>query len=57
MSSGAITDWKNYLKEVCAHSIQNKTKIGGRPINKAVEINKLCFSKRKNHGGRVYPQQ
>lgn len=49
-------DWANYLREVCAwHLLQNLAKIGGPNIT--VEVDETLLSKRKNHQGRVYPQQ
>lgn len=56
MSATAITDWKNYLREVCANSLlKNKNKIGGPGMT--VEIDESCFSKRKYNVGRILPQQ
>lgn len=48
MSAAAITDWKNFLREVCADShVKNLQKIGG--VNETVEIDESCFSKKENH--------
>lgn len=56
MSAHTATDWKNFLREVCADSLlKNPIKIGGRSMT--VEIDESCFSKRKYNVGRVYPQQ
>lgn len=56
MSTHSMTDWKNYLREVCADSLlRNPIKIGGP--NMTVEIDESCFSRRKYNIGRVYPQQ
>jgi len=52
-----VIDWNNYLREVCVSAVENKplTKIGGP--GKIVEIVESLFSKRKNHVGRVLPEQ
>ena len=52
----ATIDWNNYLREVCANSlIINPAVIGG--TNTTVEIDESLFTRRKNHVGRVLPQQ
>lgn len=56
MTTPTITDWKNFLREVCANSLlQNPVKIGGYGCT--VEVDESCFAKRKYNVGRVYPQQ
>lgn len=56
MASHTSTDWKNYLREVCADNLlKNPMKIGGEGFT--VEIDESCFSRRKNNVGKVYPQQ
>jgi len=57
MSENIVIDWNNYLRDVCAMAIENKPqgKIGGPA--KIVEIDESLFSKRKNHVGRVLPEQ
>ncbi len=56
MSSATATDWKNFLREVCANSLIEKAlKIGGEGCS--VEIDESCFSRRKYNVGRTYPQQ
>lgn len=52
----AVVDWSNYLREVCAaHLLQHPTVIGGPGMT--VEIDESLFVRRKNHHGRVLPQQ
>lgn len=52
----AVIDWNNYLREVCAYALlQNPAVIGGP--NMSVEIDESMFTRRKNHAGRVFPQQ
>lgn len=56
IGEGTTVDWNNYLREVCANSlIINPVVIGGP--NKTVEIDESLFTRRKNHVGRVLPQQ
>lgn len=56
MSTETMTNWKNYLREVCADSlIKNPMIIGGPEM--VVEIDESCFSKRKYNVGKMYPQQ
>lgn len=57
LSENTVIDWNNYLREVCAMAIENKQqgKIGGPGL--IVEIDESLFSKRKNHAGRVLPEQ
>lgn len=56
ISQQAVIDWNNYLREVCANTlVQNPVIIGGR--NTTVEIDESLFTRRKNHVGRVLPQQ
>lgn len=51
-----VVDWNMYLREVCANTLlTNPLVIGG--INTTVEIDESLFSRRKNHMGRVFPQQ
>ncbi|KAL7634602.1 UNVERIFIED_CONTAM: hypothetical protein RMT77_014979 [Armadillidium vulgare] len=48
--------YNNYLREVCAFSLLNEdTSIGGEGLT--VEVDETYFSKRKNHQGRVLPEQ
>lgn len=52
----AFVDWSNYLREVCAFTIINNPLVIGGP-GLVVEIDESLFSRRKNHVGRVLPQQ
>ena len=54
MSNDAITDWKMYLREVCAYDLlKNPIVIGGPGMS--VEIDESSFSKRKYNRGRMVP--
>lgn len=56
MSKLAVIDWNMYLREVCADTLlRNPVAIGGPNTN--VEIDESLFTRRKNHMGRVLPQQ
>jgi transposase-like protein len=56
IGKNAVIDWNNYLREVCANIlITNPIVIGGP--NTTVEIDESLFTRRKNHMGRVLPQQ
>ena len=56
MAPETITDWKNYLREVCAdYLIKNPAIIGGPGLS--VEIDESSFSKRKYNRGRILPNQ
>lgn len=56
MSAETVTNWKNYLREVCADSLlKNPIKIGGYGMT--VEIDESCFTRRKHNVGRIYPNQ
>ena len=48
--------WNNNLREVCANILISSPTILGGP-NKTVEIDESLFTRRKNHVGRVLPQQ
>ena len=49
-------DWKNFLREICAWQLlQTPTIVGGPGLH--VEIDETLISRRKNHAGRVLPQQ
>ena len=49
-------DWKNFLREICAwRLLQTPTIVGGPGLH--IEINETLISRRKNHAGRVLPQQ
>ena len=56
MSSKTVVDWNNFLREVCAQDlIANPPVVGGPGM--VVEVDESLFSRRKNHQGRVLPQQ
>ena len=56
LNKNTVVDWNNYLREVCAADLlQNPLAIGGP--NTTVEIDESLFSRRKNHQGRLLPQQ
>ena len=56
MNKNTVVDWNNYLREVCAMDLlQNPIQIGGP--NMSVEVDESLFTRRKNHQGRVLPQQ
>ena len=52
-----VIDWNMYIRETCVAVLmgQEKKKIGGE--SKIVEIDESLFTKRKNHAGRVLPEQ
>lgn len=54
----SVIDWNNYMREVCAATLLNRPNqmiVGGPGLH--VEIDESLFGKRKNHVGRVIPQQ
>lgn len=52
----SAVDWSNFLREVCAADLlANPMVIGGPGM--IVEVDESLFSRRKNHQGRVLPQQ
>ena len=56
IATEAITDWKNFLREVCAYSLlQHPIKIGGEGMT--FEIDESLFSRRKYNVGRALPVQ
>ena len=56
LGKGATIDFNNYLREVCAADLlANPLQIGGP--NMTVGVDESLFSRRKNHQGRVFPQQ
>lgn len=56
IGNNAVIDWNNYLREVCANTLINTPMVIGGP-NQTVEIDESLFTRRKNHQGRVFPQQ
>ena len=56
ISSHTTVDWNNFLREVCAQRLlQTPTVVGGNGLH--VEIDETIISRRKNHTGRILPQQ
>jgi len=56
ISHDGTVNWNSLLREVCAWRVsQTQGAIGGPGMT--VEIDEALFSKRKNHAGRVLPQQ
>ena len=56
MGPGAVVDFNNYMREVCAATLlANRPQIGG--YGTTVEIDESLFSKRKNNRGRARYQQ
>jgi len=56
IGKGAVVDWNNYLREVCANTLLINPVVIGGP-NTTVEIDESLFTHRKSHMGRVLPQQ
>ncbi|CEF70351.1 Transposase, ISXO2-like domain-containing protein [Strongyloides ratti] len=56
MSHDTTVKWCNYMREVCAASLEreNSGKIGGE--GRIVEVDESLFTRRKNHAGRVLPR-
>ena len=52
----SVVDWSNFLREVCAADLLANPVVIGGP-GRVVEVDESLFTKRKNHQGRVYPQQ
>lgn len=56
LNHNTIVDYNNYLREICAFTLlNNPVVIGGH--NQTVEIDETLISRRKNHVGRILPQQ
>jgi len=57
MAHGAVVDFNSYCREVCAWKMEqiSDAMIGGEGLT--VEIDESLFSRRKNHVGRILPQQ
>ena len=51
-----VIDWNNFLREVCAAELLAHPVVIGGP-GRVVEVDEALFSHRKNHQGRVLPQQ
>lgn len=56
MSKNTSVDWNNYMREVCAADLLANPVVLGGP-NTTVEVDESLFARRKNHQGRVVPQQ
>lgn len=56
IGQNAVVDWNNYLREVCVWRLEQTNMVIGGP-NTTVEFDESLFSRRKNHAGRVLPQQ
>ena len=56
LGQNAVVDWNNYLTEMCAWKLQQTNMVIGG-ANATVEIDESLFSRRKNHAGRILPQQ
>lgn len=56
ISKSAVIDWNMYMREVCADNLLRNPVVIGGP-NTIVEIDESLFTRRKNHMGRVLPQQ
>jgi transposase-like protein len=56
MSTPTVIDWSYFMREICQWRVeQSQEQIGGEGMT--VEVDESLFSKRKNHAGRVLPQQ
>ena len=51
-----VVDWNNFLREVCAAELLANPVVLGGP-GRVVEVDESLFARRKNHQGRVLPQQ
>ncbi|CAM1308498.1 Uncharacterised protein r2_g1846 [Pycnogonum litorale] len=56
MSKNTTVDWSNYMREVCLWKLLTHPVVIGGP-GMHVEIDEALFAKRKNHVGRILPQQ
>ena len=56
ISDPTITDWKNFIRDVCNEMVvvRDPCTIGG--VGHTVEIDESLLSKNKYHVGRMYPQ-
>ena len=56
LNKNTTVDWSMYMREVCAsYMLKHQGQIGG--VGLTVEIDEALFTKRKNHSGRVLPEQ
>ena len=56
INKNTAVDWNNFMREVCASDLLPIPVVIGGP-NTTVEVDESLFSRRKNHQGRVVPQQ
>ena len=56
LSSKTVVDWRNFLHEVCAAELLANPVVLGGP-GRVVEVDESQFSRRKNHQGRMLPEQ
>jgi transposase-like protein len=56
MAQATVVDYNNYMREICSWKLQQGPQvIGGNGMT--VEIDESLFTKRKNHAGRIVPEQ
>lgn len=56
MSDNSTIDYSKCMREICSWRLQQKHRmIGGEQLT--VEVDESLFTKRKNHSGRLLPQQ
>lgn len=56
LSQPTAVDYNNFMREICSWRLQqNQAPIGGPSM--IVEVDESLFTKRKNHAGRILPQQ
>lgn len=57
IAAQTVVDWSNFMRDICADSVikHGSVVVGGEGLT--VEIDESLSSRRKNHVGRVLPQQ